>query len=290
MELIALAVFAVIFLLFLPGARRSAEKDRQRTLAKGASRIQRQMDEMYGGVHEYAEVDLSDLPFLNRDFYADITDELRGEGFTFCADLEDLTISRAQPKLRTCLRTLLGDSGLIRVSIAYWRPTGWLRLLAVFRVLPKEIRAIELVSEVGQGQFLCTSNAKGIDQMTMPPEFRTERHSPETEARALLKRHRERLAALVRSLPHASPVHMANYDDMLASIQRGNVVLSRHRDELGGLTKEELERIVKRPLRRNEHELFDELARQRGERPEGARDSQPKPDSEDDSPGGPERS
>lgn len=289
MELIGLAVFAVLFLLLLPGARRSAEKDRKRTLARGASRIQRQMDEMYGGVHEYTEVDLATLPSMDRDFYAEITEELRREDFSFCADLEDLTVSRAQPKLRTCLRTLLGDSGLIRVGIAYWRPSGWLRLLAAFRVLPKEIRAIELVSEVGQGQFLCTSNTKGIDQMTMPPQFRAERHSPGTAAKELLKRHRERLAALIRSLPHASPVHMANYDDMLASIQRGNVVLSRHRDELGGLTEEELARIVKRPLRKNEQELLDEMARQRGKRPEEASDRQPEPDSEDDPPGAPER-
>jgi hypothetical protein len=260
MELFLVIGALVVVFLF---TRKSVERDRHRVIARGAAKIERQLSTVYGGVHEYQEVDLADFPFLDHAYYAAVTDELTDAGFSLCADVEDATMTRANPRLRTCLRTMLGDGGLIRAGIADVKPTGSLRLLQILGLIPRHTKDIELVSEVSTGKFLSTSNTHGLDQMTMPGEFQCERMPSSTGASALLERHRERLAQLLKGATAASPIYFRDYDDVIASAQRGNVILSRHREELGGLTREELERIVKRPLKPREQALLDELDRKR---------------------------
>ncbi len=276
MTLLFASIVALVFALLLPG-RRSVSEERRRAVQRGAARIEEEMAAVYGGEHEYREVSPGEFPHLDIGFYDRAAAELERCGFRRIADIEDLTLSRAHPHLRTFIRTMLDEAGLIRVAIVHMRPRGLLVwLLQAARLVPRHIKLVELVTEAPAGRFLSTAPTKGVDHMTPPAEFLIEKYPIDTPIRQLLERHRERLQELVAKEPHLTPVYLADLGDLLASVQRGNIILSRFRQQIGGLTREELEHIAARPLSESDEELLREVRRRQQAR---AAADEPSPES-----------
>jgi hypothetical protein len=258
------AVFALAFLLLLPGSRRSFDEERKRQVSKSAGKLREELEAVFGGEHEYARVDPAELPFLDLEFYDAAAEALEELGFKRVADIEDLTLSRANPNMRTFTRAMIADSGLIRATIFHLRPTGaWMWVLQMARVVPRHIKCVELTSEAPIGKFLVTTPTQGVRHLSTPDAFAIERHARGTPIEDLLERHRERLTRRITKDQNIIPVYVAGYDELIASFQRANITVSRHRQKLGGLTREELEQIAQRPLRPSDHELLEELDRQR---------------------------
>ena len=117
---------------------------------------------------------------------------------------------------------------------------------------------IELASEI-QGVFLVTSNTHGVDRLEPPPEARIERLPLVTHLDEIVKRHENRITELLRAHPERSPVHYETYDDVIASMARSHVAMARHRQKLGGLSRDELERLKGRPLSASEEAFLREV-------------------------------
>lgn len=62
------------------------------------------MENTFKEKHEYIRATLDVHPDLDRAFYEKATERFQAQGFTWVGDLEDLTVTKANPSNRTCLR------------------------------------------------------------------------------------------------------------------------------------------------------------------------------------------
>ena len=110
-----------------------------------------------------------------------------------------------------------------------------------------------------QGTFLVTSNTHGVDRLEPPPEARVERLPLGTPLTEIIARHEARITELLRAHPERTPVAFEGLDDVLASMARAHVAMARHRQKVGGLSRDELERLKGRPLSPTEEAFLREV-------------------------------
>jgi hypothetical protein len=225
----------------------------------GGAALRARLDAVYGEPHELARVSPEAFPEADLDFYDRASRELEAKGYAFIADVEDLTLSRIYPHNRTFLRLFVDAGRMIRASAYHLHPRGVVvSLLQLVQLYPRHLRVIELVSEV-QGTFLVTSNTHGLDRLEAPPEAKVERMQLATPLLEVVGRHEKRITEHVRTHPERAPVHFETLDDITASIARAHVAMARHRQKVGGLSRDELERLKGRPLSATEEAFLREV-------------------------------
>lgn len=246
------ALFTFVLLLF---GRRGA------ALHSGA-RLRDEIDALFGGEHEYRQVTPADFPNADLGFYDRVQRELEQLGFHRLADVEDVTLSRVYPETRTFVRVMVDDAALIRAGAFHLRARGGLTgVFSALGVIPRHIHVVELVTELPRGRFLVTAPTRGLDRLDPPPEAQVERLPPATSVRQLVEHHRRRIQEHLRTHAAHTPVTMDSYEAVIASVQRGHVVASRHRQRLGRLSKDELERMTGQPLDEEESAMLREVRR-----------------------------
>ncbi len=225
----------------------------------GGAALRARLDAVYGEPHELVRVAPEAFPEADLTFYDRARKELEGKGYTFLADVEDTTLSRIYPHNRTFLRLFVDAGRMIRASAYHLHPRGVVvSLLQLVQLFPRHLRVIELVSEIG-GQFLVTSNTHGVDRLEPPPEAKVERLPLGTAILDVVARHEKRITELVREHPERTPVHFESVEDVLASVARAHVTMARHRQKVGGLSRDELERLKGRPLSATEEAFLREV-------------------------------
>jgi hypothetical protein len=252
------ALFTFVMLLF---GRRGAS-------SRGGARLREELDALFSGEHDYQKVAPADFPNADLAFYDRVQRELEALGFRKLADVEDQTLSRVYPETRTFVRVMVADAALIRAGAFHLRPRGGLvGLFAMFRMVPRDVRVVELATELPRGRFLVTAPTRGLDRLDPPPEAKVDRLPPGTPIAELVAHHRRRIQEYLRSHTAHTPVSMDDYDAVLASVQRGHVAASNHRQKIGRLSKDELERMTGEPLDEEEAALLHEVQK-RDETPE----------------------
>jgi hypothetical protein len=225
----------------------------------GGAALRARLDAVYGEPHELARVSPAAFPEADLEFYDRARVAFERRGYRWLADVEDLTLTRIYPQNRTFLRLFVDAGSMIRASVYHLHPRGIvLSMLQLVQLYPRHLRVIELVSEV-QGTFLVTSNTHGVDRLEPPPEARIERLPLVTHLDEIVKRHEQRITELLRAHPERSPVHYETYDDVVGSMARSHVAMARHRQKLGGLSRDELERLKGRPLSASEEAFLREV-------------------------------
>jgi len=225
----------------------------------GGAALRARLDAVYGEPHELVRVQPDAFPEADLDFYDRAKKELEGKGYTFIADVEDLTLSRIYPHNRTFLRLCVDAGRMVRASAYHLHPRGVVvSMLQLVQLFPRHLRVIELVTEVN-GKFLVTSNTHGVDRLEPPPEAKVERLPLTTDLLAVVKRHETRITELLREHPERAPVSFETLEDVLASVARAHVCMARHRQKVGGLSRDELERLKGRPLSATEEAFLREV-------------------------------
>ncbi|MFT3694280.1 MAG: hypothetical protein QM831_14130 [Kofleriaceae bacterium] len=225
----------------------------------GGAALRARLDAVYGEPHELARVTPAAFPEADLEFYDRARAELEKKGYTWLADVEDLTMSRIYPHNRTFLRLFVDAGRMIRASCYHLHPRGVVvSLLQLVQLYPRHLRVIELVTEQG-GQFLVTSNTHGVDRLEPPPEAKVERLPVNTSLADVLARHEARITEQLKAHPERGPTSFETYEDVLASIARAHVVMARHRQKVGGLSRDELERLKGRPLNAAEEAFLREV-------------------------------
>jgi mRNA-degrading endonuclease toxin of MazEF toxin-antitoxin module len=135
--------------------------------------------------YEYRWVDAADFPNLDREFYDETQAALESLGFRWLGDRENLTLTKAFPKLRTFVRAMVSADGTIS-SYHY-------HIQAITPKGTRNIQTIELGSELSDGTFLTTSNSLQSAPGTTYPGIDSKRHAAATSPDELLCDHRERL-------------------------------------------------------------------------------------------------
>lgn len=230
---------------------------RPRGLGGGALRAR--LDAVYGEPHELVRVSPAAFPEADIDFYDRARAELEARRYRWIADVEDLTMTRIYPQNRTFLRLFIDAGGMVRASAYHLHPRGVvISLLQLVQLYPRHLRVVELVTEI-QGAFLVTSNTHGVDRLEPPPEARVERMPMGTPVGELAARHEARITEALRAHPERAPVPFEGLEDVLASIARAHVAMARHRQRVGGLSRDELERLKGRPLSPAEEAFLREV-------------------------------
>ncbi len=225
----------------------------------GGAALRARLDAVYGEPHELVKISPETFPEADITFYDRARKELEGKGYAFLADVEDLTLSRIYPNNRTFLRLCVDAGRMVRASVYHVHPRGVVvSLLQVVQLFPRHLRVVELVTEVN-GRFLVTSNTASVDRLEPPPEAKVERMPLGTDLLKVVARHEARINSFVREHPERAPVGFETYEDVIASIARAHVVMTRHRQKVGGLSRDELERLKGRPLSATEEAFLREV-------------------------------
>jgi hypothetical protein len=225
----------------------------------GGAALRARLDAVYGEPHEMAKVTPDAFPEADVEFYDRAKRELEARGYRWLVDIEDLTMSRIYPQNRTFLRVLVDAGGMIRASAYHLHPRGVvISLLQLVQLFPRHLRVVELVTEI-QGTFLVTANTHGVDRLEPPPEAKVERMPLATSLAEVVSRHEKRITELLRAHPERAPTAFEGYNDVLASMARAHVVMARHRQRVGGLSRDELERLKGRPLSATEEAFLREV-------------------------------
>jgi len=225
----------------------------------GGTALRARLDAVYGEPHELVKVDPASFPEADIDFYDRARRELEGKGYSFIADVEDLTLSRIYPHNRTFLRLCVDAGRMVRASIYHLHPRGVVvSMLQLVQLFPRHLRVIELVTEIN-GRYLVTSNTHGVDRLEPPPEAKVERMPLGTDLLAVVARHESRITEFLRENPERQPCSFETFDEILASIARAHVAMARHRQKVGGLSRDELERLKGRPLSQTEEAFLREV-------------------------------
>jgi hypothetical protein len=225
----------------------------------GGAALRARLDAVYGEPHELTRVSPAAFPEADLEFYDRARGAFERKAYRWIADVEDLTLTRIYPHNRTFLRLFVDAGSMIRASVYHLHPRGVvLSMLQLVQLYPRHLRVIELVSEV-QGTFLVTSNTHGIDRLEPPPEALIERLPLQTPLAEIVQRHELRITELLRAHPERTPVHFEAFEDVIASIGRAHVAMARHRQKVGGLSRDELERLKGRPLNPAEEAFLREI-------------------------------
>jgi hypothetical protein len=225
----------------------------------GGAALRARLDAVYGEPHELARISPAAFPEADLEFYDRARRELEARRYRWLADVEDLTMSRIYPQNRTFLRLFADAGGMIRASAYHLHPRGVvISMLQLVQLFPRHLRVIELVSEI-QGTFLVTSNTHGVDRLEPPPEAKVERMPLATSLIEVVNAHEKRITELLRRHPERTPTSFETFEDVLASMARAHVVMSRHRQKVGGLSRDELERLKGRPLSASEEAFLREV-------------------------------
>jgi hypothetical protein len=107
--------------------------------------------------------------------------------------------------------------------------------------------------------FLVTSNTAGVDRLEPPPEAKVERLPLATPLAEVVTKHEARITEMLRKHPERVPTHFEGLDDVIASIARAHVVMARHRHKVGGISRDELERLKGRPLSASEEAFLRDV-------------------------------
>ncbi len=223
---------------------------------KAAEDILKSVNAVYVPEHEYAAADPKDFRRLDLRFYDRFKQALEKQGFRHLEDQEDLTISRAM-KVRTMARIMVSEDGAIGAGCYHYLPGFFLQLLnwawGGFRVF-------DLDTALTDGNYLMTTTAPGIAAaLSSPPQIQGEYLPKGTDIMVVLKRHRERLQSYLEAHPDVKPVVIRSVQDIRDLSSRVNNIKAAYRNQLGGVTREELSKLSKYNTQDQLDEIHQEI-------------------------------
>lgn len=207
-------IFATTFVVMLVWTALNGDERRKR-IAKGAGQVRGQLRAFYSPRHVLDPFELAEYPQLDAGFYERVCGEFGALGYRFLHDVEDKTMSDATGMLN-CYRVMSDGHGTTRVAGAHMRVNGWQRWVAPLFGVPRDIFAVEFLSELEDGSFLMTNNIAGVPAgMPLPDTWACEKFPLDTPWDALHARHRDRLRAAA-----SPPLRLFREEDVLASYDR----------------------------------------------------------------------
>lgn len=211
---------------------------------EAARKIKENLEATYQPAHEYQVVSAEQYPWVDLAFYDRAAAELEGLGFRRLADVENLTMTRTNPSMRTFIRILVSQDGTVSAGIYDIKIRGWMRCLQWIGLVPKKLSTVDLETEFTDGRFLMTHNSPQAALMKAPTQFDVEVHPAAMSADTLLDAHLVRLRRRLASEPGVQPCVVRTLDDAFASQKRQEAIKHAHRKSIGWVTKEELERLA----------------------------------------------
>ncbi len=226
-----------------------------------AKSIHKNLETLYAGLHEFREVTPRDFPHIDPAFYDECERWLAGHGFRKLGDVEDVTLTKVYPNLRTFLRTFVSRDGSVVAACYDIKPKGWMRLLQMCRVVPQNFRTLDLETEFVNGAFLRTSNALGKQLMDAPPSISQNLLPDTTPYPDLLQAHVSAVNEWRQADEGFTPRLHATLADVLAMQHREQDITNAWRKEIGYVTSEEMKRMAGKGGQKNAEQVMREISK-----------------------------
>ncbi len=214
-------------------------------IEKAAHDILRVIVATYRPTHDYVAVDPKAFRHLDLHWYDRTSRLLQSKGFRPLANIEDKTITAAPNGvlMPAMVRTMLSKDGTVMASLYHARLKGlFLRLLLwLLRKLPG--RVVDMETECTDGSFVVTSNAASAAVMALPTLISAEYLRAKATVHEVHQRHTKRVSAHLARRPGVRACVATTQDELIASQNRMNAIKAAYRGEVGGITKDELDRL-----------------------------------------------
>ncbi|HBQ98235.1 MAG: site-2 protease family protein [Roseofilum sp. Belize BBD 4] len=199
---------------------------------------------IYSQHHEFVRVDAGDFSHLDLKFYKQTQRQLERLGFEKLADMEDLTISKAnRSQPHVLIRVMLSRDRRTVAGIFHFPLPLLVKALQAIGLAPKGGKTVDLESEFEDGTFLTTSNTKGFDNSSPFPKIERQQLPGTASISELVRAHRIR----VRDLnPHTPALIIRNFDQAIAMQHRLESLKNSHKEAQGYLTREDIQRQAKK--------------------------------------------
>jgi hypothetical protein len=215
---------------------------------------------MYVGPHEYRDADDSELRGLDPAFYERATSDLREHGYRVVGQTVDVTAERVTPWARGVVRCMLDTTGTVTVGVYNLKFSGWHRLFQIVGALSRDLRTIDLETELSDGQFVTTSNATDAALASEFTGVHRRFYPKDVGAADLVERHREHVTEVVAACAEGvHPVALRNFRDVRASQERLQVLKSAHRASPDFDPGEEVARIARGPMTDQERRVAEHV-------------------------------
>lgn len=172
------------------------------TLKRGAQNLVASIKSVYAGDHDLQAADPRDFGWMNQSHYESATKSLEDRGFIHLEDIEDLTLSRAFPRTRTFIRSMIGAEGTLQAGVYDISPRGSYRFLQLLGAISRDFRTIDLVTELTNGRFVLSSTAdKKMASGNVPPEADAEFYPRDMPIDEYLEAHVARVQSALDAEP-----------------------------------------------------------------------------------------
>lgn len=239
----------LIFNRFNPGAGGAAKK------------IHGQLESLYAGLHEFREITPRDFPHIDPGFYDECERWLAGQGFRKLADIEDVTLTKVYPNLRTFLRVFVSRDGSVVAACYDINPKGWMKLAQLCRLVPQSFRTLDLETEFVNGAFLRTSNALGKQMMDAPPSISQNLLPDTTPYPDLLQAHVYAVNEWRTADEGFAPRLHTTLNDVMAMQHREQDITNAWRKEIGYVTSEEMKRMAGKGSQKSAEQVMREISK-----------------------------
>lgn len=239
------------------------------TTRSGARSLFSSIKSVYQGDHDYASVDPRNFSWMSLDHYNRLTPALEERGFVYLEDLEDLTLTRAFPLTRTFVRCFSGAEGTIVAGVYDLKPRGWYRLLQMGGVLPKDLRTIDLETELTDGRFILSTTAdRKMASSDIPPEAEAEYYPRGMPLDEFLSDHTARVQAALDAHPGLDLVRVRTSSECRAMQTRLQRLKNKFKQGRGYLTGEDIARASHDPDAPEVKKLADAVEKEKRSRGE----------------------
>jgi hypothetical protein len=176
----------------------------------------------FAGRHEFERVSPSDIPDLDPILYDDAQAALERLGFSVLADIEDKTLSKIYPDMRTFIRVMVGGNGTIiaglyQLKIRPW-PFGWLKKLLAQP--PEPCFIVDLETEFNNDTYLVTNNSLGLDNTGEPEAIYKVQLPVESTLEELLNQHAAAIAQWHEEVPDMKPLSHPTFEAVIEAQHR----------------------------------------------------------------------
>ncbi|WP_461414093.1 hypothetical protein [Gemmatimonas sp.] len=212
---------------------------------RAAKEILASIEATFQPTHRFVRVEASRYRHLDLRFYDRTASDLKARGFTMLADVEDRTVTETPGTVLSAIlvRTMASRDGTVMCALyhPHIRRFTLRALLWLLRKLPGKVTDME--TECTDGSFVVTTNAVSAAAFDSPPLIATEYVPATTAPLDVYARHTQRVAEHLATRPGVQARTITSHDAMVASQNRMNALKAAFRGEVGGVTREELERL-----------------------------------------------
>lgn len=203
---------------------------------------------------------------LDLNFYQKNKTLLEQSGrFRFLGDTENTTITARHSNviLPVMIRSMVSMDGTVSAILFHLRLKSWWSRFVFRFIRNRNGKTCEFETEFSNGCFICTSNAASAGKLSMPSRILTEFHPTSTSIPALLSRHHKRLQEY-SFISEAIPLRINSQEEFIEMQHRMQIVKAQYREEIGIVTKAELDAIHPNRTEINE-KIFEAIQQLRAE-------------------------